>query len=382
MISTLGPTLKVAIIINTAWNIYNFRKGIVQKLLSQGHEVVAIAPRDDYTAKLEDLGCTYKYLPISGSGINPFRDLWLIYRFWRLVASERPDVMLTYTIKPNIYGSIIRRITGVPIICNVSGLGTVFMRKGLVSTVAILLYRVSLTKADLVFFQNDEDQALFMSRVPLHKERTELLNGSGIDLKYFIPPNTRRNGTMSFLMIGRLMTEKGVYEYAEAARLIAQKHPDATFKLLGGWDQNDKRAVKPGELQRWQDDGRLSYLGTTDDVRSEIENADVVVLPSYREGTPRTLLEAGAMGRALIATDVPGCRHVVCNEVNGFLCQVKSANELAVAMEKWIKLDESAKNEMAISSRRLIEEKFDEQHVINSYIDAINKLVQRPNRGE
>ncbi|MEM9325813.1 MAG: glycosyltransferase family 4 protein [Bacteroidota bacterium] len=371
--------MKVAIVINTAWNIYNFRRGIVESLLSKGHQVLAIAPADDYVERLKALGCDFRHLSMAGSGINPIKDLILIFRFHRLLRAERPDVLLSYTIKPNIYGSFLSRVLKVPIICNVSGLGTVFMRKGVVPAIAMMLYRNSLTHADLVFFQNDEDQALFVSRVPLQPTRVQLLNGSGIDLNRFTPRPKPSSSPMTFLMIGRLISEKGIYEYAEAAATVKAKYPEARFQVLGGWDPKDRRAVSKEQLREWQAKDWVEYLGVTDDVREQIAQASAVVLPSYREGTPRTLLEAGAMGLPLLATDVPGCRHVVRDGYNGFLCEAKSGEALAQIILKFITLSASQQDEMGKNSRTLIEEKFDERLIVKSYTDAIKKLVQRPN---
>ena len=203
--------MRIGICINTAWNIYNFRRGIVKALLDDGHEVVAVAPRDEYVHRLQELGCTYAELPMKVSGINPLSDLLVFLRLCRIISSCKLDILLTYTIKPNIYGSLACRLIKIPVVCNVSGLGTVFIKRTVISRVAILLYRISVGKADHVFFQNDEDQELFTSKVRI-TGNTSLLNGSGVDLTQFQP---RRivNSDPIFLMIGRPMVEKGIYEY-------------------------------------------------------------------------------------------------------------------------------------------------------------------------
>lgn len=349
----------------------------MERLLADGHHVTAIAPADDFVPRLENLGCQFIALPMSGSGVNPVKDAILFLRFLRIVQKSKFDVLLTWTIKPNIYGSLISRVIGVPIICNVSGLGTVFVNRNLVSRIAIFLYKVSVGEATHVFFQNDEDQEVFLSQIKLRND-PGLLNGSGVDLNYFQVvkgPKKESKNAFIFIMIGRLIDEKGVYEFAEAAKKVKAKYPEVSFQLIGKWGTDDKRYVTEKELDLWTQSGILDYLTTSDDVRSVIANVDVVVLPSYREGTPRTLLEGGAMGKALITTDVPGCHHVVEDGHNGFLCEVKSADSLADAMIKYINLSDFERESISINSRKVIEDRFDEKAVINEYSQVIDRIV-------
>ena len=367
--------MTIAIVINTAWNIYNFRSGIIKHLLKKGHRVVAIAPHDEYVNRLEALGCEFRDLPMSGSGINPVADLRLLLRMRRLLRSEKVDIVLTYTIKPNIYGSLVARSIGIPIVCNISGLGTTFIWKDLISRIAVLLYNLSVKKASHVFFQNPEDRDLFLSKVPIPTNRVGLLNGSGIDLNTFRADAKNPDDTPIFLMIGRLMKEKGAYEFAEAAMIVRAQYPQCRFWMIGKWDPDDKRYVKQDELAHWQENDQIIYKGTTDDIQSEIRQADVVVLPSYREGAPRTLLEAGAMSRPLIASDVPGCRHIVQHEFNGYLCEVKSGESLAAAMIRFIELPKEEKLRFAKNSRSFIADRYDEKLVIQAYDQIISELT-------
>lgn len=366
--------MTIGIVINTAWNIYNFRSGIIQHFRKEGHDVVAIAPRDEYVERLEAMGCRFRELPMSGSGVNPFSDLLLLWRLSGILKNEKIDVLLTYTIKPNVYGSIAGRLLNTPVICNVSGLGTTFVWNNLVSKIAIFLYNISVRKASHVFFQNPEDMELFLSKVPVTGEKVGLLKGSGINLESFSATPKPPSEAPVFLMIGRLMVEKGAYEYAEAARLIKQEYPATRFWMLGKWDQQDKRSVKEEDLNQWQERGIIEYKGTTDDVKSMILEADVVVLPSYREGAPRTLIEAGAMSRPLIATDVPGCRHVVSDGFNGYLCEVKSGKELARAIARYLDLNNQEKLQLAKNSRTYMESNYDEKKVINAYQHVITSI--------
>ncbi len=367
--------MTIGIAINTAWNIYNFRSGIIRHLISEGHDVVAIAPHDEYVVKLEAMGCRFRDLPMSGSGVNPFSDLRLLWRFTRILKQEDIDVLLTYTIKPNVYGAMAGRLIRIPVICNVSGLGTTFVWNNLVSKIAIFLYHISVRRAAYVFFQNPEDRDLFLSKVPIPERKVGLLNGSGIDLDLFSAPPKTPDSKPVFLMIGRLMVEKGAYEFAEAAKIIKQSVPESQFRMLGKWDVQDKRSVKKEDLDQWQEQGVIDYMGTTDDIKSAILEADVVILPSYREGAPRTLIEAGAMSRTLIATDVPGCRHVVSDGYNGYLCEVKSGQQLAKAIRKYLASDDSEKLTLARNSRAYIESNYDEKKVINAYQNVISSVT-------
>lgn len=367
--------MKIAIAINTSWNIYNFRKGLIKRLLDRGDEVVAIAPRDEYTDRLIKMGCGFRYLTISSSGMNPVKDVMLMGSLRSILKEEKPDILLTYTIKPNIYGSIVAGHLGIPCICNVSGLGTVFLWKGSVKQLATRLYSFAFKRNRWVFFQNDEDREEFLRFVNLDRQKTSLLPGSGIDIARFQPVVTEPNQRPVFLMIARLLVEKGVYDYIEAIKLLKAKGVDAEFRLIGGLDETHSRAIAKNELDEWISTGLIGYTGHLTDVRDAIALSDVVVLPSYREGTPRTLLEAGAMGRAMIATDVPGCRHVVNDGENGFLCKLKNPRDLAAKMKLYLSLSATERQQMSANARRSIVERFDEQLVIDQYLHKIDELV-------
>ncbi|MEQ8239802.1 MAG: glycosyltransferase family 4 protein [Cyclobacteriaceae bacterium] len=367
--------MKVAIIINTSWNIYNFRRGIIEHYLGLGDEVLAIGPRDEYSQKLEDLGCQYFELPMSGSGMNPLKDLILLYQHWNLLRKIRPDVVLTYTIKPNIYGSIASGWLGIPCICNVSGLGTVFLWKGWVKKVASALYTYAFKKNSWVFFQNEDDRIQFLEAVNLDRNKTGILPGSGINIERFAYSKPEFSETPIFLMIARLLIDKGVYEYAEAAEKYLSDGRKGIFWLIGEKDPEHKRSIDLAKLSQWEKAGTLKYFEKVEDVREIILKSEVVVLPSYREGTPRTLLEGAAMGRALIATDVPGCREVVEHNKNGFLCSVKSGKSLYEALSLYADLAQSKRIELSKYSRIKVEKEFDENIVITRYAEKIGELT-------
>jgi glycosyltransferase involved in cell wall biosynthesis len=371
---------KVMISINTSWNIVNFRAGLVQVLVERGYEVIAASPHDGYAERLEGLGCRHVPLAMDNKGTSPLKDAGLFLRYLRLLRRERPDIYLGWTIKPNIYGSLAARALGIPAINNVSGLGTAFIRDSWLTRVVKMLYRAALDRSACVFFQNGDDRGLFVDLGVVRAEQTQLLPGSGIDLARFSATRpahrTRQEGPV-FLLVARLLWDKGVGEYVEAARLVKAQAPQALFRLLGFLDVENRTAVLRAEVEGWVREGLIDYLGADDDVRAHIADADCVVLPSYREGTPRSLLEAAAMARPLIATDVPGCREVVEDCVNGWLCKVKDAGDLAERMLRFAAAPAEQRLEMGRRSRLKAEREFDEKIVLEAYLAAIDATLCR-----
>lgn len=367
--------MRIAIVINTSWNIYNFRLSLIQALLTEGHEVIAIATPDAYAQRLIAAGC--KFVPVTmEKGTNPFKDLWLIGRLYQAYKQVKPDVLLHYTIKPNIYGAIAARMAGIPAINNVSGLGTVFIKKDYISNIALRLYKQAFKYPGKVFFQNQDDRRLFLKHNLVRAGITEVLPGSGIDLKAFTPqPKLDPSAPFTFLMIARVLYEKGIAEYMEACRLLKQKYPTIRCQLLGQVDELSRFGIKQTVLDKWLSEGAVDYLGTTDDVATIIAQADCVVLPSYREGTPRTLLEAAAMAKPLIATNVPGCREVVQQNINGLLCRVRNAPDLAEKMEQMLQMPPEQLQKMGEASRHIAETKFDVNFVIQRYQHAIAEVT-------
>lgn len=359
---------------NSSWNIVNFRSGLIAALKAAGYEPVVIAPRDaDAELRMAELGVERIVIEIERSGLNPFADLGLVLTYRRLLNRLRPVAYLGFTIKPNIYGCIAARAVGVPAIANISGLGTVFIKPGPLLALVSRLYRFALKHVAVAFFQNPDDLALFVGRRLVRADQARLLPGSGVDLDRFaIAPLP--DGPVTFLLIARLLGDKGVREFVEAARLVRADMPDSRFQLLGPLDEANRTAITRGELDRWVADGSVEYLGGTDDVRPFVAGSSVVVLPSYREGLPRALLEAAAMGRPLIATDVPGCREVIDPGVNGLLCEVRNARSLATAMKDLAQLPAQERVRMGEESRRMVERRYSEKVVIGAYLDALGKL--------
>lgn len=369
---------KILISINTAWNIYRFREGLVRALILAGYEVVAAAPPDGNEQKLEANGFRFAALYMDNKGTSPFRDLGLFLRYFHLFRKERPDVFLGFTIKPNVYGSMAAHLLRIPVINNISGLGTAFICDNWITRVVKVLYRLGLRSSAIVFFQNDDDRRLFVERKLVRTEQTALLPGSGVDLAKFQPqesPDTRLDAPR-FLLIARLLWDKGVGEFVDAARIVKTKLPDAQFQLLGFVDVENRTAIAKSTIDEWVREGIVDYLGVAEDVCPHIGASDCVVLPSYREGTPRTLLEAAAMGKALVATDVPGCREVVDHGKNGFLCDARNPADLAQKMLEFSRLTRAERTQMGRESRLKAEREFDETFVVQNYLETIEAVLR------
>lgn len=371
--------MKIAITLNTSWNIYNFRYSLIKRLLSKGHKVVAIAPKDKYTHKLTDIGCQFEDVTMDSRGANPVKDLGLILELHTIYKRVKPDLILHYTIKPNIYGTLAAAALNIPSINNISGLGTIFLNDNYISKIALTLYRFSFRFPKKVFFQNQEDYQLFQDKKLIEKTICEVIPGSGIDLDYFIPLTFKEqvpDKPFQFLMVSRIIIDKGIREYFEAAKALIERGLNAQFLLLGGLDEEHSRGIMREELNEWVDAGTIKYLGKTDDVRPYIDSADCVVLPSYREGTPRTLLESSACSKPIVATDVPGCNNVVEHQVNGLLCKVKDANDLAIKMKDMYYLSPEQRKEMGLRGRAIVERRFNQNFVIDTYIKTIEAHEQ------
>ena len=360
---------------NSDWNIANFRSGLIRGLRKAGYEPVVVAPFDPAAdSRMRALDLERLAIRIDRSGLNPLADLRLLAQYRSLLRRLKPAAYLGYTIKPNIYGTLAAGSLGIPAIPNVSGLGTAFIRGGALQAVVTRLYRFAFRRAAVVFFQNEEDRQLFVDRRIIRPDQGRVLPGSGVDLDRF-KPVPLPDGPPVFLLIGRLLRDKGVGEFVEAARTLRDRMPGARFQLLGPLDADNRTAIRRSQLDEWVRQGVVEYLCTTDDVRPFIAASTVVVLPSYREGLPRSLLEAAAMERPLIAADVPGCRDVVEEGVNGFLCGVRDAESLASAMERLAEMPREEVGAMGSAGRRKVQERFSEESVIGAYLDVLAQLT-------
>lgn len=367
----------VAVFGSFANSLVNFRGPLMRAMVERGHRVVAIAPRALAVVidTLAAMGVEYRDVPLKGAGMRVDQDLRAVCALTAMFRELRPDMVLSYTIKPVIYGLLAARLAGVPRrFAMITGLGYTFigggLRAQLAGTAARCLYRLSLRGADRVFFQNPDDRTLFEElRLVRGSEQAVMISGSGVDLDAFRPVPLP-TGRPSFLLIARFLREKGIREYVDAARQVRAKYPQATFHLVGWLDKGNPAAISERELRSWIADGVVRYHGQLDDVRPAIAAASVYVLPSYREGTPRSVLEAMAMGRPIVTTDAPGCRATVTHGVNGYLVPVKDAVALAQAMERFVE-EPGLIAAMGRESRRIAEEKYDVHRVNGIILEAM-----------
>lgn len=375
--------MHVLMTVNSAWNILNFRKGVLFHLIKQGHSITILAPADESVPQLLAFGCDFIDLQMDAKGLNPLNSLYLMWRMKKAFAKIKPDVILSYTIKNNVFGAMAARSSNIPFIPNVSGLGTAFLSGGFVEKVAEWLYRHAFKKLQTVFFQNGDDRDLFISRGLIDPKQAKLLPGSGIDLKLFEEtPMPDKSEHVTFLMIARILRDKGVIEYIEAARILRARGYKARFRLLGALGSQNRTAIKPESVKAWVEEGIIEYICHVSDVRPQIEAADCVVLPSYREGAPRTLIEAAAMARPLIATDVPGCRDIVKDNRTGFLCVPRDASSLVSAFEDFLALSPTERETMGKAGRRRMEQYYDQAYVVSAYENAIRTAIKSRHQDE
>lgn len=367
----------IAFVANTSWSIYKFRLYLIKQLIQHGFAVYVLAPRDGHTGFFEGLpGLTYIELTkFRGKSLSPIHD-WQLFR--ELLGHYRriqPDLIFHYTIKANIYGTMAAARVQSPSVSVITGLGYAFAGNPLLQASVKAVYRRVLQKNAETWFLNTDDQRIFLNEKLTHAEKTFLLPGEGVDTKTYYPsPYTPGKTGVTFLLIARIIRHKGIYEFIKAAELLTQRGIAARFQLLGFFDEDSPIAISPQQVQEWTLKNNITYLGHTDQVADFIEQADCIVLPSYREGMPLSLLEGASMCKALIATDTAGCREVIRDGVNGYLCRKKDAADLADKMEKYYRLSPEEKKQMGIEGREKILRHFTQDIISGIYLDKINKL--------
>lgn len=368
---------KIAVIENGLFSTYTMRDGLMQFLLKEGYDVTILTHANSFVAQVEKTGL--KVIDIGSGNVNPVKVLKYIFNLYRALQRIKPDVCLTFSIRPAIWGNYIARYLKIPTITNITGVGPLFTSKNLAYRVARLVYRSALSTTRKVFFQNFDDMNLFIENNFVTKDIAERIPGSGVDYLKFSPlsPDGKRHDHFIFLFIGRLIKDKGIFEFVEAARMIRKKYPHVLFNVIGPfWNQNLRsNTITKADLQNWITEGIIDYQGEKKDVRKFIADADCVVLPSFREGTSNILLEAASMERPIITTNTTGCKEIVDDNITGFLCNVKDSVDLAQKMEKMILLTEDQRKVMGTKARQKIVKEFDKAIVLKAYQQAIQNIT-------
>lgn len=353
--------MKVLILANYDVGLYRFRKDLIKKFISEGHEVVLSLPNGEYIPMLKEMGCTFIDTPVDRRGLNPVVDFKLLCSYWKLIKKIKPDVVVTYTIKPNIYGGLVCGIQKIQYGVNITGLGTAFQGNGLLKKFVVMLYKLACKKAKVIFFENEANQRVFIDNKIVKQEKTCLLPGAGINLKeYPYVDYPSEDSGIHFLFVGRIMKEKGVDELFDAAMKIKKEFGNrAVFDVVGFFEEGYKE-----KIEKLQQEGIIKFHGYQSDVKKFYEKCHCVVLPSYHEGMSNVLLEAAATGRALIASNIPGCKEAVISGKSGFLCSVKNSDNLAEKLSCFLIMFPEQRSTMGLESRRLMEELFDKEKVV------------------
>ncbi len=369
--------MKILFVANYMWDIYIFRGGLLKALVADGHEVMAVAP-DNGRINMEKVIPGLKTLSISLNkrGINPLEDMKLTYDLYKLYKKENPDIIFHYTIKPNIYGSMAAKMAGKKSIAVLTGLGYSFVKGGIISKIATFLYRFSLRFSKEIWVLNKDDKETLLKNNIGSKEKIFILPGEGTDCERFKPlPMEREDDRTIFLMVARAFFDKGFREYEEAARILRKKYGEKVeFQFLGALGGEAVSGITEEYMNRLQEEKVINYLGIVDYPETVIKEIDCLVLPSYREGISKVLMEGAAMEKPIIATDVTGCKEIVDDNENGYLVEVKSSSDLVEKMKKFIQLPKDKREEMGKKGREKILKEFDEKIVIDIYRDKILKL--------
>lgn len=366
---------KIALVSNSSWSIFNYRLGVAKAFLDKGFKVLIVAPQDDFTKNLIEIGCSFRHFEMESKSTNPFNDLKLLQQLKTIYKEEKPNFIFHYTIKPNIWGSRAAKSASIPSIAITTGLGYIFDNNNLVSKIGKWLYKVNLTYSKQIWFLNNEDQKAFLDENIIPKSKAYLIPGEGVNLIQFEPkPKTFEDDKFRFLLLARMLKEKGIVEFVEVARQL--KSENVVFQLLGFLDWDAPNAIGKSTMDEWEKEGVIEYLGVSNEVWRLIANCDCVVLPSYyKEGLPRTLMEANAMEKPIITTDNVGCRDVIIDGYNGYMCMPKDVESLKKAMQQMMLLPEKERIEMGKNGRKLMTDKFDEQIIIKEYFTAFEHFT-------
>ena len=368
--------MKIIISANSSWNILNFRKNLIKFFLKDNKDLIVLSKKDSSLKELKKIKVKFLEIPINRNSFSPVDDLRLLFNFFKIFYNEKPDLFLGFTHKINIYGGFASKILNIKSIINVTGLGTAFIKKNIFRSVVIFFYKFALGKKNISFFQNKDDRNLFLRNKLVKKNNSFLVPGSGIDLKkYNISKKKLKKKSINFLFIGRLIKDKGILEFIEAAKEIKKnKKLNVSFSVIGSIDNQNSSSITYDDYLNFKNMKILNFLGEKKNIKAYLSKTDCVVLPSYREGLPRVLLESSAMSLPAITTNVPGCREVIKDGYNGFLCKARNKNSLLKAIYKFLKLNYKKRLIMGRNSRKKAETYFNEIIVFERYKKIINQL--------
>lgn len=370
--------LRIGVIANTAWNLYHFRSDLMRHLRMHQNVVYAIAPADGFEDRLTTVCDGYEEIKkLQRKGTNAFSDLALYHELVSIMKRQKLDVVLCYTVKPNIYGTLAAHRLGIPVINTITGLGFAFLENRLINKVVVRLYKYALEKSSRIIFQNKDDRHLFIKGGIVKAGKTSLIRGSGIDVEKFHPKYnaTVNDGTLNFLFIGRFLYDKGVIELLQGFSLAAEKNSNIRLHLVGDTDEGNPASVSAADLTQYRQRADIHFYGYQENVIPYLADADVVVLPSYREGMPRVLLEGMSMAKPVIATNVPGCKDMVRNGLNGFLVKVKSGEELANAILQMAALSQEDRIALGNTGRKNVVEHYSSEAIIREYDSVLSDLM-------
>ncbi|TMN21936.1 glycosyltransferase family 4 protein [Lentibacillus cibarius] len=360
---------RILILANNDVGLYKFRKEVIEALLVD-YEVYVSSPHGDLVPDLEEMGCKYINTPMSRRGTNPISDIKLFFNYLQIINNVNPDAVLTYTIKPNVYGGLACRVKGIPYITNITGLGTAAEGNGLLQKITLLLYKVGLKRSDCVFFQNKENEHIFKEKSVV-SGNDRLIPGSGVNLKHYRLLDYPKDDPIHFLFVSRVMQKKGIDEYLKAARFIREKYPNTRFHVLGFCEE-----AYQGELNKLQNEDIIQYHGMQSDVREFHKISHCTIHPTYYpEGMSNVLLESAASGRPIITTNRSGCREIVDDGINGYVVEQENSQNLIDKIEMFLNLSHEEKRQMGIAARKKIEEEFDRQIVVDAYMEEIQKEI-------
>lgn len=365
---------KVIISANVLFTIVNFRKDFIKFLIDQKIEVLCIASKDNLSSNgqkiLKELGVNFISIEVSRKGLNPIKDIRYLYDLYKIYKVQKADYVFHFTIKPNIYGTIAAKLAGIKSINTINGLGSAIISGGILAKILKLLYKFSLNFSKKVFFQNNDDKNFFINNNLVNSEKVSIVPGSGVDTSFFDDCGSKTE-KLTFLLVARLLKDKGIYEYIEAVKYLQEKYSTVEFLLAGPYDDGNPSAIQLDEVKSWEDNNIIQYIGKTNNIKEFLAKTDIAVLPSYREGLSRFLIESASASKPIVTTNVAGCKDVVEDGINGFICDLKDSISLAISMEKMILLEKEKLLKMGEASKKIAQQNFDKNIVNQIYFKEI-----------